>query len=73
VTTAARLTREAFDDLLLGQDPAGALRAALADGSLDALVPEIRREMDVPQRTRYHHLSVLEHSLDTPWPACRRG
>jgi putative nucleotidyltransferase with HDIG domain len=65
VTTSASLTREAFDDLLLGDDPAGALRAALADGSLDALVPDIRREMDVPQRTRYHHLSVLEHSLDT--------
>jgi putative nucleotidyltransferase with HDIG domain len=65
VTTAARLTREGFDALLLGEDPAGALRAALADGSLDALVPEIRREMDVPQRTHYHHLSVLEHSLDT--------
>ncbi len=65
MTTAARLTREGFDALLLGEDPAGALRAALADGSLDALVPEIRREMDVPQRTHYHHLSVLEHSLDT--------
>jgi putative nucleotidyltransferase with HDIG domain len=65
VTTAARLTREAFDDLLVGDDPAGALQAALDDGSLDALLPEIRREMDVPQRTHYHHLSVLEHSLDT--------
>src|SRR5687767_15358534 len=59
------LTREGFDDLLLADDPAAAVRAALDDGSLDALVPEIRREMDVPQRTRYHHLSVLEHSLDT--------
>jgi tRNA nucleotidyltransferase (CCA-adding enzyme) len=66
VTTASRpLTREAFDALLLADDPATALRGALADGSLDALVPEIRREMDVPQRTRYHHLSVLEHSLET--------
>jgi putative nucleotidyltransferase with HDIG domain len=66
VTTASRpLTREAFDALLLADDPADAVRAALADGSLDALVPEIRREMDVPQRTRYHHLSVLEHSLET--------
>jgi tRNA nucleotidyltransferase (CCA-adding enzyme) len=66
VTTASRaLTREAFDALLLADDAEGAVRAALADGSLDALVPEIRREMDVPQRTRYHHLSVLEHSLET--------
>ena len=59
------LNREGFDALLLADDPAGAVRGALADGSLDALIPELRREMDVPQRTRYHHLSVLEHSLET--------
>jgi putative nucleotidyltransferase with HDIG domain len=59
------LTREGFDALLLADDPAAAVRDALADGSLDALIPELRAEMDVPQRTRYHHLSVLEHSLDT--------
>jgi UTP:GlnB (protein PII) uridylyltransferase len=64
-TSSPALTREQFDDLLLADDPAAAVRAAMGDGSLDALVPEIRREMDVPQRTRYHHLSVLEHSLDT--------
>jgi tRNA nucleotidyltransferase (CCA-adding enzyme) len=64
-TTSTPMTREAFDGLLVGDDPAAAVRRALADGSLDALVPEIRREMDVPQRTRYHHLTVLEHSLDT--------
>jgi tRNA nucleotidyltransferase (CCA-adding enzyme) len=58
------LTREEFDRLLLADDPADAIRQALADGSLDGLVPEIRREMDVPQRTHYHRLSVLEHSLD---------
>ena len=62
---ATPLTREGFDALLLSDDPAAAMRGALADGSLDALIPEIRREMDVPQRTRYHHLSVLDHSLDT--------
>jgi putative nucleotidyltransferase with HDIG domain len=62
---AATLTQEGFNALLLADDPAAAVRDALADGSLDALIPEIRREMDVPQRTRYHHLSVLEHSLDT--------
>jgi tRNA nucleotidyltransferase (CCA-adding enzyme) len=61
----AALTKEAFDALLLADDPAGAIRDALADGSLDALVPEIRREMDVPQRTHYHQHTVLEHSLDT--------
>jgi tRNA nucleotidyltransferase (CCA-adding enzyme) len=59
-----RLTREDFDRLLLADDPATAVRAALDDGSLDALVPEIRAEMDVPQRTRYHRMSVLDHSLD---------
>lgn len=62
---AAALTREAFDALLLAADPVVGMRRALADGSLDALVPEVRREMDVPQRTRYHHLTVLEHSLET--------
>jgi putative nucleotidyltransferase with HDIG domain len=64
-TAAPALTREAFDSILLSDAPDDALRTALADGSLDALIPEIRREMDMPQRTRYHHLSVLEHSLDT--------
>lgn len=59
------LSREQLDALLLSDDPAAAVRAALADGSLDALVPEIRREMAVPQRTRYHRLSVLDHSIDT--------
>ena len=58
-------TRQDFDRLLLADDPAQAMRDALADGSLDALVPEIRREMDVPQRTHYHQYSVLEHSLRT--------
>lgn len=62
---APSLTREGFDALLLADDPAASVRDALADGSLDALIPELRREMDVPQRTRYHHLTVLEHSLDT--------
>jgi tRNA nucleotidyltransferase (CCA-adding enzyme) len=64
-TTSAPMTREAFDELLVGDEPANAVRQAVADGSLDGLVPELRREMDVPQRTRYHHLTVLEHSLDT--------
>ena len=59
------LSRERFDALLLADDPADAVRSAFADGSLDALIPEIRREMDVPQRTRYHRMTVLEHSLDT--------
>jgi tRNA nucleotidyltransferase (CCA-adding enzyme) len=58
-------TRADFDRLLLADDPAQAVRDALADGSLDALIPEIRREMDVPQRTHYHQYTVLEHSLRT--------
>ena len=59
------LAREDFDALLLADDPVVAVRGALEDGSLDVLIPEIRREMDVPQRTRYHHLPVLDHSLET--------
>lgn len=57
--------REALDRALLGPDPAAVLREALEDGGLDRLIPEIRREMDFPQRTRYHHLTNLEHSLRT--------
>lgn len=64
-TAAPALTREAFDRILISDRPADELRAALGDGSLDGLIPEIRHEMDVPQRTRYHHLTVLDHSLDT--------
>jgi len=42
------------------------LRADLARGAwLDALVPELRTEMDFPQRTHYHAYSILEHSLRT--------
>lgn len=59
------LSREGFDALLLAHDPAAAVRDALAAGSLDELIPEIRREMEMPQRTRYHRMSVLDHSLDT--------
>lgn len=61
----AALTRKGLTRLLLNDDPATAIREALAEGSLDALIPEIRREMDVPQRTRYHHLPVLDHSIET--------
>jgi putative nucleotidyltransferase with HDIG domain len=64
-TQAPALTRQELDALLLADDPASAVRGALEGGRLDALIPEIRREMDVPQRTRYHHLSVLDHSLAT--------
>jgi putative nucleotidyltransferase with HDIG domain len=59
------MNRHDLDRLVLADDSAQAVRDALADGSLDALVPEIRREMDVPQRTHYHQYTVLEHSLRT--------
>ena len=59
------MTRDDFDRLLLADDPAQAIRGALDDGSLDDLIPELRREMDVPQRTHYHQYTVLEHSLRT--------
>lgn len=57
--------RADLDAALLAADPAAAVRTLLEDGRLDRLAPEIRREMDVPQRTHYHHLTVLEHSLAT--------
>jgi len=42
------------------------LRADLAkSGWLDALLPELRAEMDFPQVTRYHAYSIFEHSLRT--------
>lgn len=61
----ARGARARLDRVLLADDAAAAVRGALEDGWLDELIPEIRREMDVPQRTRYHHLTILEHSLET--------
>jgi putative nucleotidyltransferase with HDIG domain len=62
---AQAMTRAELDRLLVSSDPAAGLRVALADGQFDALIPEIRREMDFPQRTRWHHLTNLEHSLET--------
>ena len=58
-------TRAAFEEALLNTDPASALRVGLENGNLDRLLPEIRTEMDFVQRTRYHHLTNLEHSLAT--------
>jgi tRNA nucleotidyltransferase (CCA-adding enzyme) len=65
VETDTSAGRELLERLVLADDPAAAVRAALADGTLDRLIPELRAEMDVPQRTHYHHLSVLEHSIET--------
>jgi tRNA nucleotidyltransferase/poly(A) polymerase len=59
------MTRADLDRLLASGDPGAGLREALAAGRLDALIPEIRREMDFPQRSRWHHLTNLEHSLET--------
>ena len=59
------MTREELDRLLVADDPAQAVCDALASGSLDELIPEISREMDMPQRTHYHQYTVLEHSLRT--------
>jgi tRNA nucleotidyltransferase (CCA-adding enzyme) len=62
---ASVLGRGDLERLVIAEDPAQAVRHALADGSLDELIPEIRQEMDVPQRTHYHQYTVLEHSLRT--------
>jgi putative nucleotidyltransferase with HDIG domain len=57
--------RGRFEAALLSRAPAAELQAGLAAGWLHELLPELRREMDVAQRTRWHHLSVLEHALAT--------
>ena len=58
-------TRDRLNELLLSADPAQAVRDALAEGWLDAAIPELRAEMDFPQLTHWHHLTNLEHSLAT--------
>ena len=56
--------RARFEAHLLSPRAAELLRADLARGAwLDRLIPEIRAEMDFPQRTRYHAYTNLEHSL----------
>jgi hypothetical protein len=50
---ASVLGRGDLERLLLADDPSQSIRDAIADGSLDRLIPEIRQEMDVPQRTHY--------------------
>ncbi|MGH2418662.1 MAG: hypothetical protein ACRDFY_10045 [Candidatus Limnocylindria bacterium] len=61
-STAPALTREVFDDLLLAGDPKAALRAALADGSLDALCPRSGARWTSRSARTDHHLSVLEQA-----------
>lgn len=51
----------AFRGLLLAESPAAGLRDAML-GWLGDWIPELR-ELDTPQRTRWHDRSVLEHSL----------
>lgn len=53
-------------DALAGPTPAG-LREAVLTGVFDVSVPELRAEMDFPQRTPFHALSILDHSLATAW------
>lgn len=65
-------TRRRLEILLLDADPASAVRDALTDGWLDRDIPELMMELDFLQRTRYHHLSNLDHSLGVMagMPAC---
>jgi predicted kinase len=58
------LDRAAFTRLLLAQD-LSPLAAAVERGEADRLLPGLRAETDVPQRTRWHALSVLRHSAAT--------
>lgn len=41
------------------------LASAIAGGQFEALLPGLRAELDIPQRTRWHALSVLRHSAAT--------
>ena len=49
--------------LLLGEQPAKALRIARDTGVLVALLPEFKRAIGFDQESRYHELSVDEHTF----------
>ena len=62
--TMTSAERARFESHLLSPRAAELLRGDLVRGGwLDRLIPEIRLEMDFPQRTRYHAYTNLEHSL----------
>jgi tRNA nucleotidyltransferase (CCA-adding enzyme) len=59
--------------LLLGVQPAKALRIARDTGVLVALLPEFERSIGFDQESRYHDLSVDEHSFAVVQAAADAG
>lgn len=47
---------------LIGAPSLSPLADAISAGRFEALLPGLRVELDIPQRTRWHALSVLRHS-----------
>ena len=62
--SSAQLDRTDFLRLVTGIDLTR-LAESIEAGRFEALLPGIRAEMDIPQRTRWHALSVLRHSAAT--------
>jgi tRNA nucleotidyltransferase (CCA-adding enzyme) len=59
--------------LLLGAEPAKALRIARDTGVLVALLPEFERSIGFDQESRYHDLTVDEHTFEVVQAAADAG
>jgi tRNA nucleotidyltransferase/poly(A) polymerase len=59
--------------LLLGAEPARALRIARDTGVLVALMPEFERSIGFDQESRYHDLTVDEHTFEVVQAAADGG
>jgi tRNA nucleotidyltransferase (CCA-adding enzyme) len=59
--------------LLAGRHAAGALRIARETEVLAVLLPELREAIGFDQRSRYHDLTVDEHTLHVVEQACAAG
>jgi tRNA nucleotidyltransferase/poly(A) polymerase len=59
--------------LLLGAQPAKALRIARDTGVLVALLPEFERSIGFDQESRYHDLTVDEHTFEVVQAAAEAG
>ena len=56
--------QEELDKLLLGDEPGRALRTARDTGVLQSLFPELRPMIGFEQESRYHDMSVDEHTFE---------
>ena len=59
--------------LLLGREPARALRLARDTGVLEQLLPEFERAVSFEQESRYHDLTVDEHTFEVVQAAADLG